>query len=46
MDKTEGKSNWWGCAANCPGGANMSDGTCGCACIPVPDHCSKDLTLP
>ena len=39
MDKTEGNSNWWGCGSGCPGAKNRTDGTCGCACIEVPEEC-------
>lgn len=39
MDKTNGNTNWWSCGANCVGGANRTDGSCGCACIAMPDDC-------
>lgn len=37
-----GRSNWWGCARDCPGGIHMADNVCGCACIKLPKKCNAD----
>merc|ERR1711967_190512 len=40
MDITDGSGNWWECGSGCNHGRNMyTDGTCNCACQPVPEGC-------
>ena len=30
---------YWGCGADCPGGAYFTDSGCNCNCIPYPANC-------
>merc|ERR1719263_111997 len=39
-DKTNGGGNWWKCGEKCTGGRRLyTDGSCNCACQPVPKGC-------
>ena len=39
MDTTKGSWKYWACGESCEGGANMTNGGCGCACVETPFSC-------